>query len=177
MKAEVMDDHVVFRGAIKAEVPFEEIVAEARGTLLILTFRGNVVSVGAGSRCSQLASKIRSPPSWLDRLAIPFGVSGAVAGPIDAGLKGELATRLELSPGIPKQPVEVMLFAVSDAAGLDAVPKVAPLVSEAGALWVVFPEGAISAERVAAAAKGAGLSVGARSTFPGSRSAVKLQRR
>ena len=59
MKAEVGDGKVAFRGAVKAEVPFAEIVAEARGTLLVLSFRGHVVEVSAGARAAQLAARIR----------------------------------------------------------------------------------------------------------------------
>lgn len=59
MKAEVADGKVLFRGQWKAEVPFAEITAEARGTLLVLSCRGQVVEVSAGARASQLAARIR----------------------------------------------------------------------------------------------------------------------
>jgi hypothetical protein len=59
MKAEVGDGVVRFRGAVKAEVPFAEIVAEARGSLLVLSFRGHIVEVSAGARAAQLAARIR----------------------------------------------------------------------------------------------------------------------
>ncbi|HET6398959.1 MAG TPA: hypothetical protein VFH47_05340 [Candidatus Thermoplasmatota archaeon] len=59
MKAEVGAGTVSFRGAVKADVPFSEITAEARGSLLVLEFRGHVVEVSAGSRANQLASRIR----------------------------------------------------------------------------------------------------------------------
>ena len=59
MKAEVGDGVVRFRGQWKAEVPFSEITAEARGTLLILECRGQVVEVSAGSQAPKLAARIR----------------------------------------------------------------------------------------------------------------------
>ncbi len=59
MKADVRDGKVAFRGAFQGEVPFSEIVAEARGTLLVLSFRGHVVEVGAGAKAGQLAARIR----------------------------------------------------------------------------------------------------------------------
>ena len=59
MKAEVGEGVVHFRGQWKAEVPFAEITAEARGTLLVLSCRGQVVEVSAGSNAQKLASRIR----------------------------------------------------------------------------------------------------------------------
>lgn len=60
MKATLGDGVVSFRGAFKAEVPFKEIVAESRGSLLILTVRGHVVSLAAGAKAASFAAKIRS---------------------------------------------------------------------------------------------------------------------
>ncbi len=60
MKAEVGDATVVFRGAFKAEVPFKEIVAETRGSMLVLSARGHTVQLAAGSKANQLAAKIRA---------------------------------------------------------------------------------------------------------------------
>ncbi|MEK6985487.1 MAG: hypothetical protein AABX89_03780 [Candidatus Thermoplasmatota archaeon] len=60
MKAELGDGVVSFRGAFKAEVPFKEIVAESRGSLLMLTVRGHVVSLAAGSKAASMAAKIRA---------------------------------------------------------------------------------------------------------------------
>lgn len=59
IKAEVGPGQVAFRGAIKAQVPFSEIGAEARGSLLVLTFRGHTVDLAAGSKAAQLAARIR----------------------------------------------------------------------------------------------------------------------
>ena len=59
MKAEVGDGVVRFRGQWKDEVPFAEIVAEARGTLLVLSCRDRVVEVSAGSQAAKLAARIR----------------------------------------------------------------------------------------------------------------------
>ena len=60
MKAEIVEGQVVFRGAFKAEVPFNEIVAESRGSLLVLTVRGHVVSLAAGAKAASMAAKIRA---------------------------------------------------------------------------------------------------------------------
>lgn len=149
MKADVGDDHVSFRGAYKGDVPFEEIIAEARGTLLVLSFRGNVVEVGAGARASQIAAKIRSPPSRLDRMGIETGMSASVAGPVDALFRSELATRAFVSAGLPRNPVDILVFAITEAGHLEPLPKLAGLVDPKGALWLLHPD-ALQAKAIAA---------------------------
>ena len=60
MKAEIGDKTVTFRGAFKADVPFAEITPEVRGSMLVLSTRGHVVQLGAGSQANKLAAKIRA---------------------------------------------------------------------------------------------------------------------
>lgn len=176
MKADILEDTVVFRGAFKAEVPFEEIVAEARGTLLVLSARGHVVELGAGARASQLAARIRSPPSRLDRLGVQYGASAAVAGPFDAAFKAELGSRALVSPGLPGTPVDLLFLAVAAPATLEAVPKLAPLVAPGGSLWVVHPKGAAAASRLAAVTRAAGLREAGRARFSAHEEAVRFTR-
>lgn len=153
MKGEVFDGHVAFRGAIKADVAFEDLVAEARGNLLILSFAGNVVELGAGARASQLASKIRTPPSRLDRLGIDYGVSAATAGPVEPAFRSELGSRAVVAAGVPKEPVDALFFAVRAAADLAVLPRLAPLVKPEGTLWIVAQKQALAGPQLAAAAK------------------------
>lgn len=176
MKAEVGEDQVAFRGAFKADVPFEEIVAEARGTLLVLSCRGHVVELGAGAKAGALAAKVRSPPSRLDRLGVTPGASAAVAGPLDAAFKVELGTRAAVAPGAPRQPVDLLFFAVEAPAQLEPLPKLAMLVAPGGSLWVVYPKERVGEGQVAAAAKGAGLRASAAVRFSGTHAAARLQR-
>ncbi len=58
MKADIQADHVVFRGAIKAKVPFSELSAEARGTLLCIAYKDHFVDVAAGGKAASFATKI-----------------------------------------------------------------------------------------------------------------------
>lgn len=58
MKADVQQGQVVFRGALKATVPFSQLGAEARGTLLFLTYKEHTIEVSAGSKAAKLASQI-----------------------------------------------------------------------------------------------------------------------
>lgn len=176
MKGEVFDGHVSFRGAIKADVAFEDLVAEARGTLLILSFAGNTVELGAGARASQLASKIRTPPSRLDRLHIDYGLSAATAGPLDPAFRNELGARAVLEPGVPKSPVDALFFAADAAAGLAPLPKLAALVKPEGTLWIVSTNGQLPGPVLTAAAKAAGLKPGEAVRFSATHTATALRR-
>jgi len=59
VKAEIADNEVVFRGALKITVPFTEIGAEVRGTLLCLTYKEYIIDLAAGSKAQSFAAKIR----------------------------------------------------------------------------------------------------------------------
>ncbi len=160
-KAELMEDAVVFRGDIKQEVGFEEITAEARGTLLVLSFRGKIVELSAGAKAGAFAAKIRSPPSRLDRLGIEYGVSAAVAGPLDLAFKSELSTRAVVSAGAPKDPVQLLVLAAEPdpTSMLANLPKLVPFVATGGTVLIVVPAAAseLSPGKVQAAAMAAGL--------------------
>lgn len=58
MKADIGADSVTFRGALKAKVPFSDLSAEARGTLLILLHKDHVIEVAAGGKAAAFAKKI-----------------------------------------------------------------------------------------------------------------------
>jgi hypothetical protein len=175
-KAELMDDAVVFRGDIKQEVGFEEITAEARGTLLVLSFRGKTVELSAGAKAGAFAAKIRSPPSRLDRLGIEYGTSAAVAGPIDAAFRSELATRAVLATGAPKQPVDLLVLAADSPEMLRNLAKLAPFVTSGGRLLIVAPAGAsdLSETKVAAAAKSAGFKPAGSARFSATSTAFRF---
>jgi hypothetical protein len=168
-KAELMEDAVVFRGDIKQEVGFEEITAEARGTLLVLSFRGKTVELSAGAKAGALAAKIRSPPSRLDRLGIEYGVSAAVAGPVDPAFRSELSTRAVVAAGAPKEPVQLLVLAAEPAATsvLANLPKLVPFVAAGGTVLIVAPTAAseVSPSKVQAAARAAGLKEGGSGRF------------
>ncbi|HJQ94063.1 MAG TPA: hypothetical protein VJ874_07260, partial [Candidatus Thermoplasmatota archaeon] len=160
-KAELMEDAVVFRGDIKQEVGFEEITAEARGSLLVLSFRGKTVELSAGAKAGALAAKIRSPPSRLDRLGIEYGISAAVAGPLEPGFKAELATRAVVAAGTPKEPVQLLVLGAEPVptSMLANLPKLMPFVAAGGTVLVVVPANTpdLPASKVQAAARAAGL--------------------
>lgn len=160
-KAELMDDAVVFRGDIKQEVGFEEITAEARGTLLVLSFRGKTVELSAGAKAGAFAAKIRSPPSRLDRLGIEYGVSAAIAGPVEAAFRSELSTRAAIASGAPKEPVQLLVLAAEPGpqSMLANLSRLVPFVAPGGTVLIVVPSTAsdLSPSKVQAAAKSAGL--------------------
>ena len=58
VKADIQDGFVEFRGAFKARVPFSELSAEARGTLLAIHHKGHHVEVSAAAKAASLAARI-----------------------------------------------------------------------------------------------------------------------
>lgn len=160
-KAEILDDLVRFAGNLKQEVGFEEITAEARGTLLVLSFRGHTVELAAGAKAGALAAKVRSPRSRLDRLGIDYGVTAAVAGPVEPAFRRELESRAVVSTGAPKEPVGLLVLAAEPAptSMLTNLGKIVPFVAEGGTVLIVTPNAAaeLSATKVQAAAKASGL--------------------
>jgi hypothetical protein len=59
MKADIGETAITFRGAVKATVPFADVDAEARGTLLVLHYAGHVIELAAGKKAMQFAQKIQ----------------------------------------------------------------------------------------------------------------------
>ena len=176
-KAELLADSVLFRGDIKQEVGFEEITAEARGGLLVLSFRGKTVELSAGAKASAFAAQIRSPPSRLDRLGIELGQSAAVAGPVDPAFKAELGTRAAVAQGPPRSPVDVLVYAANSPGDLDILPKLAPLIG--GTLWIVVPSapgGPLNEAKVATAGKSAGLKGAGQARFSPTHVAYRFSR-
>lgn len=174
-KAEILADAVAFRGDIKQEVGFEEITAESRGSLLVLSFRGKTVELSAGAKASAFAALISSPPSRLDRLGIEVGQSAAVAGPIEAAFKAELATRCAVAAGVPRSPVDVLVFAANALADLDALAKLAPLVAPGGTLWLVAPAGGpVPETKAQAVGKASGLKPAGSARFSAGHVAYRL---
>lgn len=58
VKADIQEGFVEFRGALKAKVPFSELSAEARGTLLAIHYKDHHIEVSAGAKAASLAAKI-----------------------------------------------------------------------------------------------------------------------
>jgi len=179
-KAELLEDTVRFAGNIKQDVPFEEITAEARGTLLVLSFRGLQVELGAGAKASALAAQIRSPRPRLDRLGVEVGMTAAVAGPVDPAFRRELETRAVVGTGAPRSPVGLLVVAAEPAPTpmLANLGKLMPFVEPGGLVLVVARDGHpdTAAGKVQATAKAAGLKDAGQTPFSPTHTAYRFQR-
>jgi hypothetical protein len=58
VKADIQDDKIVFRGVVKAKVPFKDLAAESRGTLLTILYKEHIFDFAAGSKAQSFAAKI-----------------------------------------------------------------------------------------------------------------------
>ncbi len=156
-------DRLLFRGAFRLDVAVKDLrAASVSADNLVLSWGRETASFTLGPEAAaKWAHKILHPPSLLDKLGIKAGQSVAVKGKFDEAFLKELGTRVE--PGVAKaggKPYDVVLLLAGTSAellrGLDTLP---PLLTPAGALWVVYPKGggAIKESQVREAGKSAGL--------------------
>ncbi len=156
-------DRLLFRGAFRLDVAVKDLrAALVSADNLVLSWGRETASFTLGPEAAaKWAHKILHPPSLLDKLGIKAGQSVAIKGKFDEAFLKELGTRVE--PGVAKaggKPYDVVLLLAGTPAellrGLDTLP---PLLTPAGALWVVYPKGggAIKESQVREAGKSAGL--------------------
>ena len=156
-------DRLLFRGAFRLDLVVKDLrAASVSVDNLVLSWGRETASFTLGAEAAaKWAHKILHPPSLLDKLGIKAGQSVAIKGKFDEAFLKELGTRVE--PGIAKaggKPYDVVLLLAGTPAellrGLDTLP---PLLTPAGALWVVYPKGggAIKESQVREAGKSAGL--------------------
>ncbi len=138
-------DRILFRGAFRLDIAVKDLrAASVSVDDLSLSWGKETASFTLGAEtAAKWAHKILHPPSLLDKLGIKAGQSVAIKGKFDEAFLHELRTRVE--PGVAKaagKPYDVVLLLAGTPAellrGLDTLP---PLLTPAGALWVVYPKG------------------------------------
>ena len=157
-------DRILFRGAFRLDISVKALrTATVAADELVLSWgsRETAAFVLGADTAAKWVHKILHPPSLLDKLGIKAGQRVAIKGKFDEALVNELGTRVE--PGVAKAaaaPYDVVLMLASTPAellrGLDTLP---PLLTRAGALWVVYVKGggAVKESQVREAGKAAGL--------------------
>lgn len=156
-------DEVVVRGALKAKLPFRDLVGvEVKGDALVLRTKERTVEISLGSReAERWAGKIRNPKGRLDKLGVKHGMRVSVMGTIDDDdFTAELASRgVELCVGEPLAESDVIFFGVTRSRELARLPRLKTSLQPKGAIWVVRPKGTteVTEAQVMASAKSAGL--------------------
>ena len=161
-KARLETDVLQFRGGdIHLSIPFGEIskIASRDGTLTV-RFRDATAHFSLGVAASKWASKIRHPPSRLDKLGVRPGRRIAIVHVEDSEFVRELkASGAVISRKREAKRYDAMFFGVSQARDLTRLEGLKAWLAPAGALWVIRPKGRpeISERAVMDAGKAAGL--------------------
>ena len=78
----------------------------------------------------------------LDRLGVKAGMRVALIGFRDPAFEAELRERgAVLEPGRPRPGLDMLFYMVEEPAGLLSLGELAPLIHDAGALWVLRVKG------------------------------------
>ncbi len=175
-------DRLLFRGAFRLDIAVKDLrAASAAAEDLLLSWGRETASFTLGAEAAaKWAHKILHPPSLLDKLGIKSGRHVAIKGKFDEAFFNELRTRVE--PREAKaagKPYDLVLMLAGTPPelqrGLDTLP---PLLTPAGALWVVYPKGggAIKESHVREAGKSAGLVDNKTCSFSASLTALRWVR-
>jgi len=125
---------VLFRGAFRLKIPFQDIRAldAADGTLRI-QFSGGSAVFHLGASAEKWAARIRNPPSLLHKLGVKAGMKVRLVGPLGDEFRQELS---ECGAALARSKAELVFLAVQQK---DDLVELAYLAD--GPVWVIYPKG------------------------------------
>ncbi len=125
---------VVFRGAFRLKIPFQDIrVLDAADGRLKIQFSGGTAVFHLGASAGKWAARIRNPPSRLDKLGVKAGTKVRLIGPQDHEFRQEL---LQRGAVLARSKAELVFLAVQEQ---DDLVELAYLTD--GPVWVIYPKG------------------------------------
>ncbi len=137
-------DKVLFCGTFRLDIPVKELkkVAAAGDDLVLSWGREQAWFTLGAAVVPKWVSRILNPPSLLDKLGIKPGQLVALKGKFDPVFLADLATRVDAKTfRAGNEEYDVVLMLAHTSADLDSIPVVAPRLTQAGALWLVYPKG------------------------------------
>lgn len=151
-KALLETSELVFRGDFRLKIPFPSIrdMKVTSGRLAVQFGDGSAI-FHLGEAAEKWASKIRNPPSRLDKLGVKPGTKVRLVGRHAADFRSELTGRGAVTS---RSKADVVFIAVSNKEELVELAYHAD-----GPIWVVYPKGieAITQNDVITAGRAAGL--------------------
>jgi hypothetical protein len=130
---------LLFRGAQRRVFEGEELKGlRAEGADLVLA-DGSRFALGE-KQAAGWADAILNPKGRMDKIGVKAGMRAAVMGVSDATLSEELAAKGAV-PVAELANLDLLFYAADTAAELARVEGLVPLLSEAGALWIVSRKG------------------------------------
>jgi hypothetical protein len=159
-KVHLDTDRVLFRGAFRLSIPFKDMKAvRAEDGCLSIALEGGSAVFELGAAAEKWAKKILNPPTRLDKLGVKEEMRVVLLGVHDADFQEELKARRTVISTRTKPESDLIFFRAEEEAALKKLPLLLPSLSDAGALWVIYPKGVrvITEAAVFAAGRGAGL--------------------
>jgi len=151
-KALLESSEVLFRGAFRLKIPFQDIRAlEAADGRLRIQFSGGSAVFHLGDAAQQWAARIRNPPGRLDKLGVKAGMKVRLIGRLEDEFRREISER---GATLARSKAELVFLAVQQK---DDLVELAYLTD--GPVWVIFPKGvqSVRANDVRVAGLAAGL--------------------
>ena len=160
-KALLETSELIFRGDLRLKIPFASLKSvTARDGELHLKWPDGSAIFELGEQAEKWAHKILHPMSTAEKLGIkPCLLISAIAMGDGDFVKDLRAQAKSFSDAKPLRDSDLIFFGAEKAAELARVKKLAPSLSSAGALWIVYPKGRqeITELQVLEAGKRAGL--------------------
>ena len=169
-------DEVIFRGEVRARVPFRTLTAvePGRDGLRLAWPDGEALVELTEAEAARWADRIRNPPTLLDKLGVKDGTRVTVLDVDDAAFAAELGGRAVKV--VRSGPADVVIWGLDEAADLTRLPALIDSIRPAGALWAVSAKGRkdLNENHVRDAAIDAGLVDVKVARFSATHSALKL---
>lgn len=160
-KALLETSEVLFRGDFRLKIPFASLKSVvARGGELRLKWSHGSAVFELDEQAERWAHKILHPRSTAEKLGIKPGMVVSAVAVEDAGFVNDLRFQAKsFSESNPLEESHLIFLGAQKASDLGRVPKLAPSLAKAGALWIVYPKGKSEIREidVLAAGKAAGL--------------------
>ena len=142
-KALLETNEIIFRGDFRLKIPFRSLTSVvARDGELRLNWPGSSAVFELGQQAEKWAYKILHPKSTAEKLGIKPGlVISAIAIDDESFLRGVRPGSKSFSDSRGLKNSDLIFFGAKKAKDLTRVARLAPLLANTGALWVVYPKG------------------------------------
>jgi hypothetical protein len=154
-------NEIIFRGEPRLKIPLASLKsAFAKDGKLHLQWPDGDAVFALGDHAEKWAHKILHPKSTGEKLGIKPGLRISTVGELgNTFVDGLRAGASAFSDSKPLKDSDLIFLAVDRAPGLARAAQLAPSLSSAGSLWIVYPKGRqeIKEQQVLEAGKAAGL--------------------
>src|SRR5271157_4996743 len=142
-KALLETNEIIFRGDFRLKVPFASLKSVAvRDGELHLEWRDGSAVFELGEQSEKWAHKILHPKTTSEKLGIKPGLVISAVAMGDGNFVDDLRSKAKsFSNSKVLQVSDLIFFGAAKAAELVRAEKLAPSLSSAGALWIVYPKG------------------------------------